>query len=106
MVGTDRDAPRLLVVPQPRDRDLRFAFAADLAEVVLPYVDGVRADHRDGRSAKTGEPSSGVRDAPQLLVPNRGGVGVRRLLGRSTRFRRTDGPYPVAPSRAAARAGG
>src|SRR5690606_6749742 len=29
LVGTDRDAPRLLVVPQPRDRDLRFGFLAD-----------------------------------------------------------------------------
>ncbi|MGK5643351.1 hypothetical protein ACSNOK_34585, partial [Streptomyces sp. URMC 126] len=29
MVGTDRDAPRLLVVPQPRDRTLRFAFLAE-----------------------------------------------------------------------------
>ncbi len=36
LVGTDRDAPRLLVVPQPRDRDLRFAFLAELADVVLP----------------------------------------------------------------------
>ncbi|CAM5371747.1 hypothetical protein SCANM63S_05163 [Streptomyces canarius] len=36
LVGTDRDAPRLLVVPQPRDRDLRFTFLADLADVVLP----------------------------------------------------------------------
>ena len=39
LVGTDRDAPRLLVVPQPRDRDLRFAFLAELADVVLPYID-------------------------------------------------------------------
>jgi hypothetical protein len=39
LVGTDRDAPRLLVVPQPRDRDLRFAFLAELADIVLPYVD-------------------------------------------------------------------
>ncbi|MEE1838227.1 hypothetical protein, partial [Streptomyces sp. JV190] len=27
-VGTDREAPRLLTVSQPRDRDLRFAFLA------------------------------------------------------------------------------
>lgn len=39
LVGTERDAPRLLVVPQPRDRDLRFAFLAELADVVLPYID-------------------------------------------------------------------
>ena len=40
MVGGDLDAPRLLVVPQPRDRTRRFAFAAELADVVIPYIEG------------------------------------------------------------------
>jgi hypothetical protein len=40
LVGTVREEPRLLVVPQPRDRDLRFAFLSELAQVVLPYVEG------------------------------------------------------------------
>src|SRR5437868_15326038 len=44
LVGTERDAPRLLVVPQPRDRDLRFAFLAELADVVLPYIDSYADD--------------------------------------------------------------
>lgn len=38
MVGERRDAPRLLVVPQPRNRDQRFAFAADLASILLSYL--------------------------------------------------------------------
>src|SRR5690606_3995796 len=36
--------------------------------------------------------------APQILVPNRGGIGFVRLFGRSTRFRRTTGEYAVDPS--------
>ena len=38
------------------------------------------------------EPRIRYADAPQLLVPNPAGVAFTRLLGRSTRFRRTDGP--------------
>ncbi|HYN97094.1 MAG TPA: hypothetical protein VES42_24915 [Pilimelia sp.] len=91
LAGTDPARPTLLVVPQPRDRDLRFAFAARLAAVVIGYVDSFAREvepHRDG-----------VRftDAPQLLVPNPGGLDFVRLFGRSTRFRRTTGPYPVEP---------
>jgi len=36
MAGDDPQAPVLLVVPEPRDRDQRFVFAAELAAVVLP----------------------------------------------------------------------
>jgi hypothetical protein len=32
LVGDSPDAPSLLVVPEPRDRSLRFTFAAELAE--------------------------------------------------------------------------
>ncbi|MYV65118.1 hypothetical protein GT043_03965, partial [Streptomyces sp. SID2131] len=110
LVGTDREEPRLLVVPQPRDRDLRFAFLADLAEEVLPYVDAftdvVELVERNETDAETGKK---VRvevelcaDAPQLIVPSRAGVEYVRLLGRSTRFRRTaeqdpETPFPAPP---------
>ncbi len=97
MVGTDPAHPRLLVVPQPRNRDQRFAFAAELAAILLPYVDSfcgvteaVAVDRgRDVRYRYV--------DAPQVLVPNPGGTRFLRLFGRSTRFRRTDGDYPVPP---------
>jgi hypothetical protein len=116
MFGTDRDAPRLLVVPQPRDRELRFGFLADLAQGMLPHLeefaDDVDVSTRKGKDPETGEPVEVerelCRDAPQLLVPNESGVRYVRLLGRSMRFRRTAeealaqgyGPehYPV-PSR-------
>ncbi|MEH1013544.1 hypothetical protein V6U90_10570 [Micromonospora sp. CPCC 206060] len=98
LVGDEPDRPTLLVVPQPRNRDQRFGFAADLAAVVLPYLDG----HRGVVEAVPADRGREVRhryvDAPQVLVPNPGGVDFVRLLGRSTRFRRTDGEYPVHPS--------
>lgn len=111
LVGTDRDAPRLLTVAQPRDRDLRFAFLADLAEVLLPHLDAYADDVEPAERNET-DPETGKRvkvevdlcvDAPQLIVPNRPGVDFVRLLGRSMRFRRTaeqdpDTPYP-APAR-------
>ncbi|MFJ4686022.1 hypothetical protein [Streptomyces sp. NPDC088789] len=110
LVGTDRDAPRLLTVAQPRDRELRFAFLAELADVVLPYVDAHAESVEAAERAET-DPETGKRvkvevdlcaDAPQLIVPNRAGLAYVRLLGRSTRFRRTaeqdpEAPYPAPP---------
>ncbi|MEU7044897.1 hypothetical protein AB0A77_28100 [Streptomyces varsoviensis] len=110
LVGTDREAPRLLVVAQPRDRDLRFAFLADLADAMLPYFeaygDDVEAAERSEADPETGKKVKVevelCADAPQLLVPSAGGVEYVRLLGRSMRFRRTaeqdpDTPYPAPP---------
>ncbi|MFJ2016285.1 hypothetical protein [Streptomyces nodosus] len=110
LVGTDRDAPRLLVVPQPRDRDLRFAFLSELADVVLPYVDAYAEAVETAERTET-DPDTGKRvkvevdlcaDAPQLIVPSRAGIDFVRLLGRSMRFRRTaeqdpETPYPAPP---------
>lgn len=78
MIGDSPGRPAFLFVPEPRDRDQRFAFAAELAAILVPYIE--------------------TSDAPQLLVPNPSGVAFTRLLGRSTRFRRTEGPYAVADS--------
>lgn len=84
LVGTDPARPRLLVVPQPRDRDLRFAFLADLAEAVLPYVDSY-ADAVEPVERSETDPETGRRtkvevelclDAPQLVVPSRAGVST------------------------------
>ncbi|MET9589550.1 hypothetical protein ABZY45_01085 [Streptomyces sp. NPDC006516] len=111
LVGTDREAPRLLSVAQPRDRDLRFAFLAELAEAVLPHIESY-ADAVEPAARKETDPETGKKvdvevelctDAAQLIVPSRAGVEFVRLLGRSMRFRRTveddpDTPYP-APAR-------
>ncbi|MFK0141955.1 hypothetical protein [Streptomyces murinus] len=110
LVGTDRDAPRLLVVPQPRDRDLRFTFLAELADVILPYIDSYATEVEAAERTET-DPETGKRvkvetelcaDAPQLIVPSRAGLAFVRLLGRSMRFRRTaeqdpQAPYPAPP---------
>ncbi|MFE1954077.1 hypothetical protein ACFW9D_26840 [Streptomyces sp. NPDC059524] len=105
LVGTERTSPRLLVVPQPRDRDLRFAFLTRLADEVLPYLDGFAADveltERNETDAETGKKVKVevelCADAPQLIVPSRAGVEFVRLLGRSMRFRRTAEQDPEAP---------
>ncbi|MEU4358419.1 hypothetical protein [Streptomyces virginiae] len=111
MVGTDRNEPRVFVIPQPRDRDLRWAFLADLAVHVLAHIDAY-ADAVEPAERSETDPETGKRvkvetelcvDAPQLIVPSRAGIEYVRLLGRSMRFRRTaeedpDNPYP-APSR-------
>ncbi|GHF36467.1 hypothetical protein GCM10010218_17490 [Streptomyces mashuensis] len=110
LVGTDPGAPRLLVVPQPRDRDLRSAFLAGLADVMLPEIEAY-ADDVSYEERKETDPATGERttvevelccDAPQLLVPSAAGVEYVRLLGRSMRFRRTaeqdpDAPHPAPP---------
>lgn len=110
MVGTDRGSPELLVVPQPRDRDLRFAFLAGLADAVLPQLESAQ-DEIEWEERKETDPETGKKvtvqvelcvDAPQLIVPNGPGADFVRLLGRSMRFRRTaeqapDEPHPAPP---------
>jgi hypothetical protein len=75
MIGSSPDVSRLLTVAEPRDRDERFGFAAELADIVTSYI----ASTQD----------------PQLLVPNPASVSFIRLLGRSTRFRETTGEWAV-----------
>jgi hypothetical protein len=89
LAGDDREKPHLLVVYEPRDRTQRFEFAAALAGIVLPAIERHIEDDGDPERA---EP---YPDAPQFLVPNPSHVAFLRLLGRSTRFRRTEGEYAV-----------
>ena len=97
MVGSDPDSPGLLVVNQPRNRDERFAFAAELAHIVVPYLEGF-ARHAEDVPAGRGETRRRFLDAPQVVMPNRPGINFARLLGRSTRFRRIAGDYAVDPA--------
>ena len=105
MVGDDPDKPRLLTVYEPRNRGKRFEFAADLAEVILGHLDAyLPAGPGPGPNADPGaaDPEQGhldpFPDAPQLIVPNPNAARFLRLLGRSARFRRADGEYPVRPT--------
>lgn len=89
MVGTAKRDMTLLVVPQPRNRDQRFTFAAELGQIVMRYIDSYRQDRRgDGER-------SHYSDAPQILVPNHGGIKALADLGRMCRFRSASGPYAV-----------
>ncbi|MEW1926793.1 hypothetical protein [Streptomyces sp. NPDC088360] len=89
MAGTTKRDMTLLVVPQPRNRDQRFAFAADLGRVVMDYINSYRQDRRG-----EGERSQ-YTDVPQIIVPNQGGINALADLGRMCRFRSTTGPYAV-----------
>jgi hypothetical protein len=95
MTGDDPQAPHLLVVAQPRNRDQRFAFAADLAAVILPYVESFFTAEETLPATPGRDPRTRYRNAPQVLVPGPAAVAFTRLLGRSTRFRRAEGLYPV-----------
>jgi hypothetical protein len=92
LLGSSVDEPTLLVVPQPRNRDLRFGFAADLAPIIIDHIyDATRVREADGKHEV-------YADAPQVIVPNPAGIAFLRLFGRSTRFRRTTGEHAVAPA--------
>ena len=83
---------------QPRNRDQRFAFAASLAEILVPYVDSFTGVAEPVAVDRGRDVRYRFVDAPQIWVPNTGGVDFLKLFGRSTRFRRVDGDYPVPPS--------
>ena len=99
MIGTDRDAPVLLVVPQPLDRELRFGFFAGLAAVLLPLLDSYGDAVETEPATRTREETEVCADALQIVLPNTAALEYVTLLGRSTRFLRTaqdpDAPHPV-----------
>lgn len=91
LAGDDRGSPRLITVYEPRNRTQRFQFAARLAQtVILPYIE-------DCATGDIGEKEA-YPNAPQILVPGPAAVHFTRLLGRSTRFRRTEGEWAVPAS--------
>lgn len=98
MAGTDPDHPVLLTVHQPRDRTQRFRFAERLAALFLQYMEDCRAVTETYSGGRPPEERTRATRAPQVLVPNPGGIAYAGLLGRSTRLRATDGPFAVDPS--------
>jgi hypothetical protein len=98
MTGTGRHGQQLLTVTQPRDRDLRLGFLADLARIVLDYIAGRQNTTEVVPATKNCEERRRYADAPQIIVPNRAARDYLGLLGRATRFLSTDGPYAVDPA--------
>lgn len=88
--GTNRDEePDCVVVPEPRNRGLRFQALADFAEAFVGYL-----------SEFEGRDEAGMcLDAPQLVVPNAATANwLSGIVGRFTRNLRTDGDAPAPPS--------
>ncbi|RKR90418.1 hypothetical protein BDK92_4790 [Micromonospora pisi] len=98
LVGTEPDRPRLVIVPQPRDRDQRLNFVTTLGTVLLPYLGAHRGVSESVPIDRGRDVRYRYAEAPQVLVPNSAGITFLRLLGRNNRFRRTDGDYPVDAS--------
>jgi hypothetical protein len=96
MVGSRPSDPALLVVAQPRNRDQRFAFAAALGELLCAYVDTHAAVTEPVAVDRGRDVRYRFVDAPQIWVPNPGGVEFLRLFGRSTRFR-SEEENPAVP---------
>lgn len=98
MTGVSRTSPRLLVVPQPRNRELRLEFLTSLAGTVLGHIAARQQTTEIIPAARNREERHRYADAPQILVPNRAARDYLGLLGRATRFQQTDGPYAVDPA--------
>lgn len=87
--GTDPTAePHCMVVPEPRNRGLRFTalnnFASELLDYLAPF------DARDGDICL---------DAPQIVVPNtQTAAWLGGIVGRFTRNIRTDGDGAAPPA--------
>jgi hypothetical protein len=90
MWGTSRDeVPHRMVVPEPRNRSLRFEALAEFATDLLFYL--AEFEDRDETDL--------CRDAPQLVVPNAATAAwLGGIVGRFTRNLRTDGDAPAPPS--------
>ena len=97
LLGTAAGDPRLLVVTQPRNRDERFAFADTLATHLVSYLESFTGETEAVAVDRGRDVRHRFVDAPQVWVPNTGGIEFLRLFGRSTRFRRTDAEHPVPP---------
>ncbi|MEV0842097.1 hypothetical protein AB0I55_21355 [Actinocatenispora sera] len=99
--GTAPGRWRTVVVPEPRDRTLRFAalatFGADLRDHLTGFSDRDDVPVLDRRGVQT-DTEQVCRRAPQLLVPNAATAAwLCDTLGRSLRYLRADGEHPVDP---------
>lgn len=95
LVGTDREAPRLLAVAQPRDRDLRFAFLAELAEAVLPHIEAY-ADVVEPAERNETDPATGKKTKVEVELCTDSRPADRAESG-GRRVRAAAGPVHAVP---------
>jgi len=87
--GTQRSLPRTVVMPNPRNIDLRFRRLSTFADHMIDHLAPLMVIGTDNL----------CRDAPSFLCPNQATAEwLCATLGRSLRYRRTDGEFPVPAS--------
>lgn len=95
--GTQQSKPKLVVAPEPRNREIRFAgineFCLDFAEYVRPYL---RTEERTIGARGHERTLEVALDAPQIVVPNRATRDfLAARLGRSLRYLGLGTTHPV-----------
>lgn len=104
MYGTDSARPKVVVVAEPRNRDLRFraltAMARDTEAYFARFTTRVPVLDKSGRQkiSRNGDPQVLHTDAPQIVVPNPGTAEWLAMLGRATVWLRTEGDGAVDTS--------
>ncbi len=88
MYGTEPSTPRLIVAPEPRNRDMRFREVLDTLAADIDAWLGMFAERDEEGQCLA---------CPQILIPNRGTHEfVGSLLGRSLRYLRSSPEFPIS----------
>jgi hypothetical protein len=102
MYGTAREDFRLVLVGEPRNRDLRFAALAAFATDINEWLGRFHRTEIQTRPARGRRPATTTREcvnAPQIIVPNPSTAKwLFGTLGRALRYLRPDGDNPVDAS--------
>ena len=99
MWGTDREHPSMVVVPEPRNRALRFEALRVFGTQLVDYLDGfsTQQGHTVGRAGQQRQEFV-CTDAPQLVLANPATADwLFGIVGRFTRNLRLDGDPPAPP---------
>ncbi|WP_433476496.1 hypothetical protein ACQPZP_05265 [Spirillospora sp. CA-142024] len=95
MIGAPHADPVTLVVPSPRNRDLRQEFYLRLADVILPFIDQHARTLQNVPTRGDKPDRQRCARAPQILVPNTSTIDYLRRVARSIRFQQA--PTPEFP---------
>lgn len=96
LVGRDRDDPRLILAPEPRNRDMQFRALAELGSVICELFDEASAE-REPVPHKNKPPWQRCTRAPQVLLANDAALDLLSRLGRRMRPAGFGGDFEVPP---------